>query len=255
MATASEHGNQDILFISRIGDDGSDVRFKSDLVLNTIIRPAAQAAGFHGAERADEMNMPGRITDQVIKRIVEGPAVGADLTGLNPNVFYEVAIAHAAKKPLVQNIEDSEPFIPFDITDQNTIKYNETRFDSLLNARERVSGQLRKVVENPSLVDNPIQTAMRFIGLEVATTPGEIKLADVLLEMRVQRGLIQELRNLMTHTSMLTQMPEAGVSGGGGGSFVTPGFRQALPGAVSVPVIIALEDGEQSMVASATVYN
>ena len=93
--------------ISPIGLPDSDTKKRSDQVLKHIIKPAVNACGYT-ATRADEMSEPGLITSQVIQRIVDDPLVVADLTESNPNVFYEMALRHAVKKPLVQLIAKGE---------------------------------------------------------------------------------------------------------------------------------------------------
>src|SRR3989339_2254786 len=90
--------------IAPIGEPDSDTRKRSDQVLKHIIRPAVEACGYK-AVRADEIDKPGIITSQVIQRVVDDPLVVADLTESNPNVFYELAIRHALRKPLIQLIQ------------------------------------------------------------------------------------------------------------------------------------------------------
>jgi len=46
----------------------------------------------------------------------------ADLTYHNPNVFYELAVRHLNKKPVIHLIKKGEK-IPFDINDRRTIFY------------------------------------------------------------------------------------------------------------------------------------
>ena len=87
--------------IAPIGDPESDTRKRSDQVLRHVIKPAATTCGYT-AIRADEIDKPGMITSQVIQHVVSDPLVVADLTERNPNVFYELAIRHALRKPLVQ---------------------------------------------------------------------------------------------------------------------------------------------------------
>ncbi len=86
--------------IAPIGDPDSDIRRRSDQILKHIIKPAVGKCGYD-AIRADQISEPGMITHQVIEHVVGDPLVVADLTGQNPNVFYELAIRHAIRKPFV----------------------------------------------------------------------------------------------------------------------------------------------------------
>lgn len=186
----NDRASQEVFFISRIGAPGSEIRFISDIVLHSIVKPAAIQAGFGGAVRADEIERPGRITDEVINRIAFGPAVVADLTGRNPNVFYEVAIAHGARVPLVQLVEEWEVSdLPFDISDQRTVTYLQGDFDSYRAAAERVATQLVAVVADPSLVDNPVTTATRFRALEQAAGAGDADAAVMIMLERIEKRL------------------------------------------------------------------
>lgn len=76
--------------IAPIGEEGSDIRRRSDQVFKHIIAPAAKDCGYETI-RADKISEPGIITSQVILHLVEDALVIADLTGRNPNVFYELA--------------------------------------------------------------------------------------------------------------------------------------------------------------------
>src|SRR4051812_30411064 len=93
--------------ISPIGDIDSDIRKRSDQVLKHVIQPAVTSCGYV-ATRADQISEPGMITSQVIQHIANDSMVIADLTGRNPNVFYELAIRHALRKPYLQLIENGE---------------------------------------------------------------------------------------------------------------------------------------------------
>lgn len=110
--------------IAPIGELDSDTRKRSDQILKHIIKPAVSSCGYK-AIRADEIDKPGIITSQVIQRVVNDPLVIADLTERNPNVFYELAIRHAIRKPLVQLIQKGER-IPFDVAGTRTIQVDHT---------------------------------------------------------------------------------------------------------------------------------
>lgn len=190
-----DRSEQDVFFISQIGEPESDTRFRSDLVLNLIAKPAAKLAGFRGALRADEIDKPGRITNEVITRIVGGPAVIADLTGRNPNVYYEVALAHAAQVALVQVIDRSEiDRIPFDISDQSTIPYIANSLTSYELIAKHVAAQLEVAADDPRAVDNPVVTARAYRGLQAAAAEQEYGLAEVLLEVRELRASVNDFR-------------------------------------------------------------
>jgi hypothetical protein len=93
-------GEKTCFVIAPIGEDNSEIRRRSDLILKYIIEPAATICRYK-AIRADRISEPGMITAQVIQHIVDDPMVIADLTGRNSNVYYELAIGHAIRKPYV----------------------------------------------------------------------------------------------------------------------------------------------------------
>ena len=45
--------------------------------------------------RVDEISRPGSITRDIVEGIIDAEVVIADLTSQNPNVFYELGIAHS----------------------------------------------------------------------------------------------------------------------------------------------------------------
>lgn len=94
--------------IAPIGDLNTETRRRSDQILEHIIKPAVKECGYEDPIRADKISDPGIITSQVIQSIIDSDLVIADLTGSNPNVFYELAIRHAIKKAVVQIIKHDE---------------------------------------------------------------------------------------------------------------------------------------------------
>jgi hypothetical protein len=55
--------------------------------------------------RADQIDTPGMTTSQVLRAVQESDLVVADLTGHNPNVFYELAVRHAVENSVIHVIE------------------------------------------------------------------------------------------------------------------------------------------------------
>jgi hypothetical protein len=113
--------NKRCFVISPIGAEGSPVREHADDVFDYIIRPAMEQCGIE-AVRSDRMLEHGKITDQMFGAILNYDLCAAVLTGHNPNVFYEMAIAQSAARPVIMLIEKGEP-LPFDIRDQRCVQY------------------------------------------------------------------------------------------------------------------------------------
>jgi len=115
----AEHPKRTCFVVSPIGAAGSPERKHANQVLDHIIRPTLADLHFEEPVRADHMPEPGIITRQIIEHLLNDDLVVADLTGSNPNVFYELAIRHAIAKPFIQITADRT--LPFDVAPQKTI--------------------------------------------------------------------------------------------------------------------------------------
>lgn len=147
-------------YITPIGEENSEHRKHSDLFLGSIVEPALEQFQLK-VIRADAIDKPGVITKQIIDYLLRARLVVADLSFHNPNVFYELAIRHAARLPVVQLIRAIDP-IPFDLNQVRTIKIDTSDIYSLVpkidTYRSDIANQVRRVLENPDSVDNPIST-------------------------------------------------------------------------------------------------
>ena len=179
--------------ISPIGDQDSDTRKRSDQVLKHVIRPAVSKCGFK-AIRADEIDAPGMITSQVIQHVVNDPLVVADLTERNPNVFYELAIRHALRKPLVQIIQQGET-IPFDVAGTRTVFVDHRDLDSVEEAKNEIVKQVRVLEQDESDIETPISVSLDLQRLRQSTDPAERSRADLLaavLDVRTSLGKVEQ---------------------------------------------------------------
>jgi len=108
--------------ISPIEDEGSEVQEHANDVLDFIIKPALAKYNVEGI-RSDQLLQPGRITDQMFTMILQSDFCIVLLTGCNPNVFYELAIAQAAGIPVIILMLKGQE-LPFDIKDLRCIYYD-----------------------------------------------------------------------------------------------------------------------------------
>lgn len=184
----SHHQHKPCFVISPIGEPESETRKRSDQVLKYIIRPAVESCGY-AAERADEMDKPGMITSQVIQRVVNDPLVVADLTERNPNVFYELAIRHAIRKPFVQLIKKGER-IPFDVAGARTIQVDHSDLDSVERAKIEIIKQIKSLEADSSDLETPISMSLDLQVLRQSDKPEERSLADLLAAVSDMRSIV-----------------------------------------------------------------
>ena len=86
-----------------------------------LIVLTARALGF-AAEVSKDLETPGLITDQIWHGIRRADVIIADITASNPNVFYELGLAHALGKEVVivaQGLERP----PFDVSTARLLRY------------------------------------------------------------------------------------------------------------------------------------
>jgi hypothetical protein len=100
-----------------------------------VIAPAMRAANLT-AVRADEEEL-GHIHAMMFERIFESPVVIADVSGANPNVFYELGVSHgAAGKTVMVVRQDYRDTIPFDIAPYRVLIYPKRPQDSCTDEQQ-----------------------------------------------------------------------------------------------------------------------
>jgi len=88
-----------------------------------IYEPAISKAGLKAVRADDEIFATGKIIDQVWSGINSAKVLVAELTGRNPNVFYELGLAHALDKPVVL-VSSNQEDVPFDLQHIRVIYYD-----------------------------------------------------------------------------------------------------------------------------------
>jgi len=94
---------------------------KLDQVYKEFIKKPLKKKGYE-VKRADDFFKPHPIIKDIWKSINEAEIIIADLTGRNPNVFYELGLAHLLGKYsilITQNLND----VPFDLKSIRIIEY------------------------------------------------------------------------------------------------------------------------------------
>lgn len=177
--------------IAPIGEEGSEIRERSAKVLEHIIKPMVEECGYEGI-RADEISEPGIITSQIIQHLIDDDLVVADLTGRNPNVYYELAVRHVVRKPIVQIIQAGES-IPFDVAGTRTIHVDHRDLDSVADCKRELVKQIRSVEKDPSRVDTPISVAIDLEFLRKSENPLEKSSAEIISMLQDVRSMVSDI--------------------------------------------------------------
>jgi hypothetical protein len=99
--------------------------FKEELnpVLDAIREAVDRASEGLRCVRLDDLRHAGRITDDLARAIESAKVCIADLSGMNPNVMWEIGFAMSREKPMILLAQETDN-LPFDIRDFRIIRYD-----------------------------------------------------------------------------------------------------------------------------------
>lgn len=106
----------------------------------THIRSAAQSL-YLSCGRSDDIFSANAVLHDVWSALCGASAVVGECTGRNPNVFYELGIAHTLGKPVVLITQDTAD-VPFDVRHVRFIKYSRTS-----KGRQQLEESLRETLK------------------------------------------------------------------------------------------------------------
>jgi hypothetical protein len=110
-----------VFFVTRIGKPDTAPRTRSDDLMEFLLEPVVRDLDDQlTVVRADKLAAYGRITNEIVYHLINSKLIVVDATGLNPNVFYELGIAHAYQRRVVLLIDDPAA-IPFDVQQEACI--------------------------------------------------------------------------------------------------------------------------------------
>jgi len=165
-----------LFIIAPIGSEESDTRTRIEKVQKYIVEPSCEKFGYF-CERADQLPRAGTITTHIIECLMEHELVIADLSDLNPNVFYELAIRHAVNKPVIL-IAEKGTKIPFDISHERVIFYS-TDVEDSHKAQVMLHRLIENVESNEYENESPLKTK---IQIETTKTTSEIEAIEKIYE-------------------------------------------------------------------------
>lgn len=183
----------DCFVLSPVGKDNSDERVHADKVFNFLLKPVLERRNYK-IERADKINVSGIITNQIIEKIVKSDLIIAILTYDNPNVFYELALCHVARKPFIQMIEKNKD-IPFDTSQVRTIYYALDDIATFQETIDKLDVLINKKLDD---ADNPISIGLDALTLKESKEPEKEIKAQIL-------GTLQGIDNKLDNNLRMIQ--------------------------------------------------
>lgn len=120
-----------------------------DIYYDRIYKVAITNAGLT-PRRADDLFRPSSIVQDIWELTKSANIILADLTGKNPNVFYELGLAHALAKPAVLIAETMDD-IPFDLRGLRIIVYNKNEPSWGTTLQESIEKAIEETKASPNV--------------------------------------------------------------------------------------------------------
>ncbi|WP_312729736.1 hypothetical protein [Enterococcus sp.] len=178
--------------VTPIGKDNSDERRFAEGITEAVLIPVLNEYKMEVVV-AHKISQSGSINDQIIKHIYEDKLVIANLTGLNPNVMYELGVRYTMRKHTILICEKGT-ILPFDIINERTIFYtndiagSKELANSLSDMLSKVNYE--KVPDNPIYKSLDFENAMGKIKDEDATSAILEKLKELI--SRSENNIVKE---------------------------------------------------------------
>jgi hypothetical protein len=149
---------------------------------------------FH-IERSDHISTPGQINAQVIDRLLNSRLVIADLSMLNPNVFYEIGIRHMVEMPIIHLQREDDP-IPFDVAIYRAIKFSLKEFADLEGAQGQLAKAIGDVLDPAYVTNNPVTEARGRVKLRESATPEQQILLEDMARLKARMSFLETRQNM-----------------------------------------------------------
>lgn len=130
--------------------------FSDDLseVYEFLIKSALEDANY-SVKRADDIKSQSNIIEDIVHGIMDSDLIIADLTDSNPNVYYELGIAHALQKNVVLITQEIEE-LPFDLRSYRVIGYA-THFSRMSSAKKELTAIAIEAFNDNLPFGNPVK--------------------------------------------------------------------------------------------------
>jgi len=153
----------------------------------------------------NELIKPGHIVTEIAEKLEKSFLVIVEMTGQDPNVFYELGVRHALSNRTIL-ICQNESDIPVDLFNYRTLTYRFTP-----SGAKKLGTKLQKIIEDileaPDINDSPILKDLSGISKKEIAEEDEIK--KELLDLKNQNvKLILDIENLKEAINSIALIPQ-----------------------------------------------
>ena len=174
---------------STIGEENSEERKNADEKFDLVFEPVLDDLGYK-AVRADKIGTPNSISNDIVKALLESELMIADVSDLNPNVFYELAVRNAIQKPVIV-IRGKSQKMPFDIYDKRSILLDMKDARLWTEAKELLKKQIiQSEKDKKSASESILSNFSLKTDLESKITPSD----EISLELKDLKSEVRRLR-------------------------------------------------------------
>jgi hypothetical protein len=146
--------------VSPMGERDSLEQIHADWLVSEIIEPVVREVPGFIVKRADHHKRASPINAQVMHYLLNSELVIADLSTHDAYVFYDIAIRHISRKPIIHMHREGEK-LPFDASLCESIGFSRLKPSDLRTARAHLRQVVDSVLEEGYEVVNPIS---QFFG-------------------------------------------------------------------------------------------
>jgi len=132
-----------------IGENGSEIRRRSDDLLELIIEPVCNESGYD-IVIAYKILANDRINDSIMKYLNESELVIDDVSQNNANVFYELGYRTATGKPIIQ-ISAEGTALPFDVYNIRTHFYDIDNTKKINSFKKNLFQVIQSIEQNEEM--------------------------------------------------------------------------------------------------------
>ncbi len=161
--------------------------------ISAVPLPAPEGGGALEAHRTDQDFFAGDISQEMFEYLEYSRIALTDITGLNPNVFYELGVRHRAREAGTVIFRQLAAQIPFDINQIKAFPYEYEPAEQAAQARALITKVLTESLVH-NRIDSPVRRALLVQRTEKPQIEVDLKAAENAIRLGDRTGAIAAFR-------------------------------------------------------------